>query len=261
MSTGGSPNLQGYDQLQGLAKQQQTSSQVGQVGPGGSSLWSTDANGRPVQTSSLSGANQNIYNNAQNGISTPFSLSGLPAAPDAEATRNQAINASYGQATSRLDPKFAQSDEALHSQLLNQGLRPGDAAYDKAMAGAARNKTDAYNTAMNSAIGSGAQAAQQMFGMGQQQHQTGIQDYELGRTGGINEMGAFGQAESALAPKFGPNQQAPDLLGAANMANQNQIDIYNTNAAKQNSLMSGMFGLGGKLLSPFAQAGATAAFA
>lgn len=47
--------------------------------------------------------------------------------------------------SARLDPKFAAQKEALQSQLSNQGIKLGSAAYDRAMSQFGQQENDAYN--------------------------------------------------------------------------------------------------------------------
>lgn len=86
---------------------------------------------------------------------------GMEFSPD--QIRQQAEDAAYGRSTSRLDPRFEQSDEALEVKLRNQGLRAGDQAYDAAMANAGREKTDAYQTAQYDATQAGMGEANQLY--------------------------------------------------------------------------------------------------
>jgi hypothetical protein len=77
-----------------------------------------------------------------------------------DEARQEAIDNSYNQATSRLDPRWEQTTEQKEASLRNQGLRPGDEAYDDAMANMDRSRNDAYNQAMFSAIGIGGTEGQ-----------------------------------------------------------------------------------------------------
>ena len=77
-------------------------------------------------------------------LADPFSFEGLPAAPVAnEAARQQAIDAIYGQHTSRLDPRFARDKTALETRLANQGIPVGSDAFSEAMESQGRNEVAA----------------------------------------------------------------------------------------------------------------------
>ena len=80
-------------------------------------------------------------------------------------TRNRAEDAIYDRSASRLDPRWEQSEDEKMSQLVAQGLRPGDAAYDKEMENLQRDKTDAYQQAQYGAIMGGGQEASRDFGI------------------------------------------------------------------------------------------------
>ena len=91
--------------------------------------------------------------------------SGASEVGQSDDYRNQAENAMYNRRTSRLDPQFQGRQEALEVKLNNQGLRPGDQAYDSAMQNLGMERTDAYSAAQNEAIMSGGAEASRMFGM------------------------------------------------------------------------------------------------
>jgi hypothetical protein len=58
----------------------------------------------------------------------------------------QAIDAKlYELGSQRLDPRFAQGEDALRTRLANQGLTQGSAAWDAEMERFAQDKNDAYN--------------------------------------------------------------------------------------------------------------------
>lgn len=104
---------------------------------------------------------------------------GLAETP--EGLRQNAEDAAYGRATSRLDPQFAQSDEALEVKLRNQGLRAGDQAYDSAMANYGRDKNDAYEQARMGATQEGRTEAQQMYDqqMGTTEMSNALRDQQI----------------------------------------------------------------------------------
>lgn len=209
-----------------------------QFNPYGSLTWTQGPDGQWTQSESMNAPNAATYaalmQNAQSALSNPFSLSGLPNAPDAEAARQQAIDASYKQAASRLNPQWAERERALSSSLRAQGLQPGDAAYNKLMAQAGQERNDAYTSAMNSAIGSGYQTGGQLFSMGQAQRNSALQERMLGRSIPLQELNQFAAGQS---PKFSgisrsERSGAPNLLQALssayganlNAANKSEMD-------------------------------------
>jgi hypothetical protein len=98
--------------------------------------------------------------------------------------RQQAEDAAYGRATSRLDPRFEQSDEALEVSLRNKGLRAGDQAYDSAMGNASRDKNDAYQQAQYGATQAGMGEANQMYNqqMGSTEMANALRDQQIQET-------------------------------------------------------------------------------
>jgi len=78
--------------------------------------------------------------------------------------RQRAEDASYQRATNRLDPRFAAEGNKMEIDLRNKGLRPGDQAYDSAMATYGNTKNDAYEQARLGATGEGRAEAGQLWG-------------------------------------------------------------------------------------------------
>ena len=107
-------------------------------------------------------------------IQRQLDFSGAPEVGDPGDIRNRAEQAIYDRSTSRLNPQFQQREEALQSQLYNQGLRPGDEAFDRAMTDFGTQRTDAYQTAMNESIMGGGAEAQRQFGMNMQGRQQAV---------------------------------------------------------------------------------------
>lgn len=133
---------------------------------------------------------------------------------DLDAARQQAIDAVYGQATSRLDPRFAKQETSLETKLANQGLGINSAAYQNAMDQFGREKTDAYNQAQYSSIGAGEDAANALFGrqLGQGQFANQAQAQQYGQN-----LGAAQFYNAAAGQEFGQN------LSNAQLASQNAL--------------------------------------
>lgn len=100
-----------------------------------------------------------------------------------EATQ-RAEDAAYQRATARLDPQFNARRASLETRLRNQGLTPGDQAYDAAMANLGRESADAYEMARLGAVSEGradlAQRFGQALGTSQQQQSLGAQEFGQG---------------------------------------------------------------------------------
>jgi hypothetical protein len=142
-------------------------------------------------------------------------FSDAPEIGDPRDLRGRAEDAVYQSATSRLDPQFEQRAEALESQLRNQGLRPGDEAYDTAMQNFERQRTDAYQQANFAAINAGRDEAAQLFG--QDVTRRGVDTSEAMQQGsfanqaGLNQFGMNVGAAGLQDSRRG--QQAGEVLG------------------------------------------------
>jgi len=97
---------------------------------------------------------------ADQGTPMDFDQFGNPISYDPAGARTAAEDAAYARATRRLDPQFQSREQQLLTRLRNQGLSPGDQAYDAAMANFGRERTDAYEMARAAATGEGRQEAQ-----------------------------------------------------------------------------------------------------
>ena len=179
---------------------------------------------------------------------------------DPNTYRERGEQGAYDRMTSRLDPRFEDEQEALTIRLRNQGLRPGDEAYESEMDRFNRTKTDAYQAAMNESIGAGRQESDLAFGQGlQQQAQSAqLRSQEIAealqdRGMPLQEINAL-LAGQGIQPAFGGGvpqagaAQAPNYVGAAQSQYDAAADAYNAQAGQQQGLMSGLFGLGSAAL-------------
>jgi hypothetical protein len=155
----------------------------------------------------------------------PLDLSGLPAAPDVSGTRDQAIGAAYGQMKSRLDPMWAQREQAFKSNALAEGGDPRSAPYQSGLLNMGRDRNDAYQTAFNNAIITGGNQAAQQFDMGMKSRQQALAELLQGRSQPFNEMQALMGGQQVGLPTF-PGfataglAQTPNWLQAAGMQGQ-----------------------------------------
>jgi hypothetical protein len=74
---------------------------------------------------------------------------------DPAQQRQHAEDSAYQSATNRLDPQFQSQANQLEISLRNKGLRPGDQAYDSAMANFGRTRNDAYEQARLGSVSQG----------------------------------------------------------------------------------------------------------
>ena len=180
-------------------------------------------------------------------VSTPYSYAGLSAAPT-----NEDINAlsQRGQEAimSRLNPQFAQDEEAMRTRLINQGIGQGSEAYNREMNTFNQAKNDARTQAIlqGQAYGAGQQA--QQLGLRNQ----GIQEYNALRNAPLNEYTAMTSGQQIQNPNFqNTNYSGAAPVDYANLVNnqyQSQLGAYNSKVAGQNSTMGALFGLGGSFL-------------
>jgi len=74
---------------------------------------------------------------------------------DPTEQRASAEEASYQKSANRLDPRFARQRESLDIRLRNQGLVPGDQAYDAQIENFGTERTDAYEQARLGSVAAG----------------------------------------------------------------------------------------------------------
>lgn len=203
---------------QGAVNQQTNSNRPTINTPFGSQNWTQDANGNWTMNNSLAPGMQGAANNLQQQMSDAFSK----PFDDGSAARDQAINAAYGQSTKRLDPRFAQEQEQLGSQLAQQGLDPNSQAYRTAMQQESNSRNDAYGSAMNSAIGQGTAAQQAVFNQNMQARNMPLQELQA-MQGFSNNMPGFNAAGQAQPTPYMQALQLQYGQNAANNANTGQL--------------------------------------
>lgn len=204
------------------ADQQTRANRPNQNGPFGSTSWTQDEQGNWTQNTTLT---PGLNDAAQNIIG------GLGNQLDPAAARDQAIQAAYGQATSRLDPQWQQREQATAAQLANQGLTPGSMAYNSQIQNQDRARNDAYAQAMYGAQTGAGNAA---FGQSLQANQQPYQ--QLGALQGLTQQNSF--------------MPSANLLGALGQQYAGQLQNYGIDQAGKNSKMQGGVGLGAAAL-PF----------
>lgn len=230
-------------QQRGLLDQQTRANRPNQSTPYASSEWAQGPDGQWSQrvgfNGPMKGLNESLQQQASDAMSKPFSLDGLTQITDGAAARDQAINAAYGQAESRLNPRFSRARDAERTRLLNQGLAEGSEAYNRAMSELGNQENDAYNQAQFSAIGQGTQAGQALFNQSMAQRQQGLAELLRQRGQAMGEL----QGMQGMLQMPGFNSaglgQADNLMQAGGLAdagafrnwqanNQAQADFWNS---------------------------------
>ncbi|RUZ76919.1 tail fiber domain-containing protein [Mesorhizobium sp. M7A.F.Ca.US.006.01.1.1] len=130
----------------------------------------------------------------------------------------------------RLDPIMAQQRDALSTRLSNQGIKPGSAAYDRAMTQQGQTDNDAINQLILTGHG-------QAFAEGQ-----------AIRNQPINEITALlsgSQVSQPQAAGYTPSTiPTTDNAGLINANYQQKVANVNAQNAQTGSLIGGLFGLG-----------------
>ena len=206
----------------GAAQAQAASGHVNQTGPFGSTGWTQGPDGRWSQNTTLGAGLQQGVGNLEQQIGSQGPIG------TGDQARDQAINATYGQMTSRLDPQWQQAEQAQQAQLANQGIDLGSGAYDTAMGNFNRAKNDAYQGAQNNAIQQGLAAQQATFG-----------ENLASQMAPYQQLGAINGLTSGLS---GQGQQT-QYLPAAMAAYQGDLQKYGIQQAGKNSMMGGLGGI------------------
>lgn len=126
-------------------------------------------NGAPGQVSSIDLSNLPGLHTGINPQDMTRSIAGAGdiqrsvGPTDFSADRKAVTDALYGQATSRLDPQFAQQKSDLAAALANKGIAEGSEAYNRELGNYDRARNDAYSTALNSSIAAGGEEEQRLF--------------------------------------------------------------------------------------------------
>jgi hypothetical protein len=165
---------------------------------------------------------------------------------------NDATNAVYNQATSRLDPQWNLRQQQLTQQLADQGISQGSDAYSRAMDQFSRDRNDAYTSAMNSAITSGQNEQNVLFGQnlgaGQFANQAAAQMYaqNQGQAAFHNATAAQDYGQNLGAAQFAnaaQNQQFNQQQASATLSDQARQQGLNERAYLQNQPINQLTGL------------------
>jgi hypothetical protein len=127
---------------------------------------------------------------------------------------DKAGDAVMSQFNRRMQPQFANQDDELRTKLYNQGLKEGDAAYDKAWNSQQLQHNDARQQAMDEATKMSGSEAQRMFGMDLSGNQNQY-NQELGKANldNGNMSMAFGQGvQGAQMQNTARQQQIAEMM-------------------------------------------------
>lgn len=186
----------------------------------------------PTQQAIYDTSNQTQQKIGQIGLAQAGKIGDLLNTP--VNLNNEATEARlFGLGRSRLDPKFAQDEEALRTRLINQGLRAGTAAWDSEFNNFNQSKNDAYNQLL-------------LTGRGQ-----AVQEALTERNQPINEISALLNGSQVSNPNFvnTPQTQVAGVDYAGLVNNNYNAQVAQANAKNQanGAMMGGLFGLAGSL--------------
>lgn len=195
-SAGPMPDYQGAvqqtaDASQGAVNAQTGANRPSQNTPFAFSNWTQGQNGQWTQNSGFAGGLGQAAAGLQGqvgGLAKPMDWSQFGSLGTGDQARDQAINAAYGQATSRLDPMFAAREQSLNTGLGNAGLDPNSQAARNARRGFGQERNDAYTGALNMAIGQGTSAGNAVFNQNLASRQQAIAEALKGRSQPLEDL-------------------------------------------------------------------------
>ena len=205
---------------------------------------------------------------------TGIDYSGLQAIPgqdDFAGASQAASDAAFNRVMDRLNPQFNLQQEALETQLANQGIGRGSEAYTRAMDEFGRRRSDAGIAAGYDSISAGEAMRQGLFAnalqtRGQQlgertfdmnainqARQTYLNEQLTGRNQQINELAALLQGGPAIqtpTPMSGGqvNVAPTNVTGAYGLASGLNQNNYAQQVSAANAAMGGLANLGGMAL-------------
>ena len=138
---------------------------------------------------------------------------------------------------SRLAPMLNRQQDRMNNQLANQGIQLGSEAYGNAQKDFGQQANDAYS-----------QAALQGIGVDQQNRQQGMNEQGFYSQMPINLLNAIRTGSQVSNPQFGATAPGANYSQALGQTNAADMAKYNAGVGQQNSLMNGLFSLGGAAL-------------
>ena len=162
----------------------------------------------------------------------PFDQSKLPSMPiDAGTTAQQAI-------MNRLNPTIDLQNKQFEAEMANRGIPVGSDAYNAARLPLMQQQNDQYSQAALYGINAQEQARQQA-----------IEQQGYYANAPLNYLNALMNGSQVNTPQFQGTPSimasAPNYLSAVNTGYQGQLNAYNAQTGSQNSMLGGLFGLGG----------------
>jgi hypothetical protein len=234
-----------------LANQQTQANRPGINTPWASQQWRQGPNGQWEMTTGFNGptagAASAIQGQMAQTMGQPLDLSSLGTLGTGDEARKQAVDAAYGQATSRLDPQWQQREDATRTRLLNQGLTEGSEAYRSAMGELGQQRNDAYSSAMNMAIGQGTTAGDSAFRNNMASRQQALAEVLRQRGQPMAEAQALNGLLGMPDFQAAGSAQAPQYLQAAMGQGQGDLAAWQASNQANSDLWGSVMELGGSL--------------
>jgi len=179
---------------------------------------------------------------------------------DPTELRQRAEDAVYNKAEARINPDFDSRTQQMEIKLRNQGLRPGDQAWNAQMENLERSRGDALERARQDAVMQGRGEAGQLY-----QQQMGSADYanklrqqaikeDMTRRGfSLNEINALLSGQQVSNPDFENYNQANRAQAAPLF--QGAVQDMNAQQAASQGFMSGLGNVAGTAASMYSMFG------
>jgi hypothetical protein len=162
------------------------------------------------------------------------------------AARDQAIQGAFDQSMSRLNPMLEQRETQLRARLANQGLSPNSQAYRTASGAFGRDRNDAIQSALASAIGQGTAAGESALRGNIAGSQANIANALTQRNAPIQSLGALqglmSTPQFAQAGAADPGQFLNALMAQGNFNLQNAQQQGQAWGSGLSGLLSGLGG-------------------
>jgi len=172
---------------------------------------------------------QNLADAGVTASNTINSVLGKPVDLSNDAVENRLFELG----SARLTPQFQRDENALRTQLINAGIRPGTEAWNTEMTRLGQSKSDALN---------------QLVLGGRQQS---INEILTERNQPLNEIIGLMSGSQVSQPGFTNTPQSQvagvDYAGMVQNNYNNAMKQYQADMSSNNAAMGGMFGLGGTL--------------
>lgn len=138
----------------------------------------------------------------EQSYSQPFDWSQLPSAPvqgDFNNWRQQQIDSTYNDFSSRMDPQFEREQASFRQRMLNEGIQPGSRRYETELQQLTRAQNDARQSALVGAQGVAGQNAQQFYNIGTDARGNALNEAFTKRNLPLNEMNMLYAGQSPMS--------------------------------------------------------------